>query len=199
MYKLPGLTYAYDALEPVISAEIMHLHHTKHHQAYVDKLNKALEGRPDSGDLESLLRNISDLPSEIQTTVRNQGGGHYNHSQFWKWLTPNMNQSPGEATLKLLEKQYGNFDAFVDKFTTEAIGLFGSGWVWLQPNGVIFTTHNQDNPIMEEQPAPILGLDVWEHAYYLDYKNQRDVYIQKWWQVVNWQEVEKQLQSAIIP
>ena len=199
MYKLPGLTYAYDALEPVISAEIMHLHHTKHHQAYVDKLNKALEGRPDSGDLESLLRNISDLPSEIQTTVRNQGGGHYNHSQFWKWLTPNMNQSPGEATLKLLEKQYGNFDAFVDKFTTEAIGLFGSGWVWLQPNGVILTTHNQDNPIMEGQPAPILGLDVWEHAYYLDYKNQRDVYIQKWWQVVNWQEVEKQLQSAIIP
>ena len=198
MYKLPDLTYTYDALEPVISAEIMQLHHTKHHQAYVDKLNKALEGQSDSNDLEYLLRNISSLPQNIQTAVRNQGGGHYNHSLFWKWLTPDMNQSPGPATLELLEKQHGSFEAFVDKFTIQAIGLFGSGWVWLQPDGVILTTHNQDNPIMEGKSTPILGLDVWEHAYYLDYKNQRDVYIQKWWQVVNWQEVEKQLQSAII-
>ena len=198
MYKLPELTYTYDAIEPVISAEIMQLHHTKHHQAYVDKLNKALEGQSDSSDLEYLLRNISSLPQNIQTAVRNQGGGHYNHSLFWKWLTPDMNQSPGTAALELLEKQYGSFEAFVDKFTIQAIGLFGSGWVWLQPDGVILTTHNQDNPIMEGKSTPILGLDVWEHAYYLDYKNQRDVYIQKWWQVVNWQEVEKQLQSAII-
>ena len=198
MYSLPTLPYAYDALEPVISAEIMQLHHAKHHQAYVDKLNLALTGHTVSDNLEHMLRHLDKLPEEIRILVRNQGGGHYNHSQFWQWLTPDKGQEPGEKTRVLLEGQYGDFEAFVDIFTEKAVTLFGSGWVWLQSNGEILTTQNQDNPIMNGEPAPILGLDVWEHAYYLDYKNRRADYIANWWQIINWSEVEKRLQSAII-
>lgn len=198
MFTLPKLPYAYAALEPVISEDIMRLHHGKHHQAYVDKLNQALEGRDVSDDLEYVLRHLDDLPDVIRTTVRNNGGGHYNHSQFWQWLAPAVEQQPGELTMALLKKHHGSFAQFVDKFTTSALGLFGSGWVWLQPDGVILTTQNQDNPIMNGEAAPILGLDVWEHAYYLDYKNSRADYVANWWQIVNWAEVEKRLQSAII-
>ena len=198
MFTLPKLPYAYTALKPVISEDIMRLHHGKHHQAYVDKLNQALEGRDVSDDLEYILRHLDDLPDVIRTTVRNNGGGHYNHSQFWQWLAPAVEQQPGELTMALLKKHHGSFAQFVDKFTTSALGLFGSGWVWLQPDGVISTTQNQDNPIMNGEVAPILGLDVWEHAYYLDYKNSRAEYVANWWQIVNWVEVEKRLQSAII-
>ena len=165
MFTLPKLPYAYTALKPVISEDIMRLHHDKHHQAYVDKLNQALEGRDVSDDLEYVLRHLDDLPDVIRTTVRNNGGGHYNHSQFWQWLAPAVEQQPGELTMALLKKHHGSFAQFVDKFTTSALGLFGSGWVWLQPDGVISTTQNQDNPIMNGEVAPILGLDVWEHAY----------------------------------
>ena len=191
MFTLPKLPYAYTALKPVISEDIMRLHHDKHHQAYVDKLNQALEGRDVSDDLEYVLRHLDDLPDVIRTTVRNNGGGHYNHSQFWQWLAPAVEQQPGELTMALLKKHHGSFAQFVDKFTTSALGLFGSGWVWLQPNLDIITTANQDSPIMDGQPAPILGLDVWEHAYYLDYENRRDAYVNKWWKVANWEEAEK--------
>ena len=198
MFNLPELPYAYAALEPFISEDIMRLHYDKHHQAYVDKLNQTLEGRDVPNDLEYILQHRDDLPDVIRTTVRNNGGGHYNHSQFWQWLAPATGQQPGELTMALLEKHYSGFEQFVDKFTTSALGLFGSGWVWLQPDGVILTTQNQDNPIMNGEAAPILGLDVWEHAYYLDYKNSRAEYVANWWQIVNWAEVEKRLQSAII-
>ena len=198
MFNLPELPYAYAALEPFISEDIMRLHYDKHHQAYVDKLNQTLEGRDVPNDLEYILQHRDDLPDVIRTTVRNNGGGHYNHSQFWQWLAPATGQQPGELTMALLEKHYSGFEQFVDKFTTSALGLFGSGWVWLQPDGVILTTQNQDNPIMNGEAAPILGLDVWEHAYYLDYKNSRADYVANWWQIVNWAEVEKRLQSAII-
>ena len=198
MYSLPKLPYEYDALEPVISEEIMRLHHSKHHQTYIDKLNQAMKDRDGAPDIEQVLRHIDDLPEDVRTVVRNQGGGHYNHSQFWQWITSEAGQNPGEKTRQLLESKYGGVEKFVDEFTTKATGLFGSGWVWLQPDGAILTTQNQDNPIMKGEPAPILGLDVWEHAYYLDYKNQRNIYIEKWWQIVNWSEVEKRLQSAII-
>ncbi len=198
MFTLPKLPYEYNALEPVVSEDIMRLHHDKHHQTYVDKLNQALEAEDGATDIEYLLQRLDSFPDVIRTTIRNNGGGHYNHSQFWQWLTPQGEQKPGEKTLQLLEEKYGSIEKFVDEFTTKALGLFGSGWVWLQPNGVILTTQNQDNPIMYGKPAPILGLDVWEHAYYLDYKNQRNAYIKNWWQIVNWSEVEKRLQSAII-
>ena len=198
MYSLPDLPYDYDALEPVISKEIMQLHHNKHHQAYVDKLNLALENQNVSDDLEYLLRRLDELPESIRTDMQNQGGGHYNHSLFWRWMTPDGEAKPEEKTKKLLEEKYGSFEKFVDEFTTKATGLFGSGWVWLQPDGSILTTSNQDSPIMQGEPAPILGLDVWEHAYYLDYKNQRDAYIKNWWKIVNWSEVENGLQSGII-
>ena len=198
MFNLPELPYAYAALEPFISEDIMRLHYDKHHQAYVDKLNQTLEGRDVPNDLEYILQHRDDLPDVIRTTVRNNGGGHYNHSQFWQWLAPATGQQPGELTMALLEKHYSGFEQFVDKFTTSALGLFGSGWVWLKPDGVILTTQNQDNPIMNGEAAPILGLDVWEHAYYLDYKNSRADYVANWWQIVNWAEVEKRLQSAII-
>ena len=198
MYSLPDLPYDYDALEPVISKEIMQLHHNKHHQAYVDKLNLALENQNVSDDLEYLLRRLDELPESIRTDVQNQGGGHYNHSLFWQWMIPDGKAKPEEKTKRLLEEKYDSFEKFVDEFTTKATGLFGSGWVWLQPDGSILTTSNQDSPIMQGEPAPILGLDVWEHAYYLDYKNQRDVYIKNWWKIVNWSEVENGLQSGII-
>ena len=190
MYKLPQLDYDYQALEPAISAEIMQLHHQKHHQTYVDKLNAALEG-VDLGDrsLVDLLSNLDQLPESIRTTVRDNGGGHFNHSQFWQWMSPNGGGQPSGELLSRIEAKYGSFQAFVDQFSEAATSLFGSGWVWLQPDMEIITTPNQDNPIMNGQAAPILGLDVWEHAYYLDYKNVRPDYITAWWDVVDWQRV----------
>lgn len=193
MFSVPALEYDYDALEGAISAEIMELHHNKHHQTYVDKLNQALEAYPDlqSKTIEELLRDLESLPSDIRTAVRNNGGGHYNHSLFWRWMSPNGGGQPEGDLLQAITERYGSFDAFIEAFTEKATSLFGSGWVWLQPNLDIITTANQDSPLSKGLPKAILGLDVWEHAYYLDYKNHRDDYIRAWWGVVNWPVVQE--------
>lgn len=188
MFTVPALQYDYDALEGVVSAEIMELHHDKHHQAYVDKLNAAIEKYPElqGKSVETLLRDLDQLPDDIRTAVRNNGGGHYNHCLFWLWMSPSGGGQPEGALLEAIIGKYGSFEAFVEEFTTKATGLFGSGWVWLQPNMDIITTPNQDSLLSGGGDEPVLGLDVWEHAYYLDYKNHRDEYIKSWWKVVNW-------------
>lgn len=188
MFTLPDLPYTYDALGTYISKDIMELHHSKHHQTYVDKLNAALEQAPElqNQELTTLLQQVDTLPENVKTAVRNHGGGHFNHTLFWQFMTPN---GSGEPTGKLaddLKEKYGSFQNFVDEFTAKALGVFGSGWVWLQPDLSIITTPNQDSPIMFGQPEPILGLDVWEHAYYLDYTYKRADYVSAWWHVVNW-------------
>ena len=188
MYNLPNLSYGYDALGKYISADIMQLHHDKHHQSYVDKLNAALDQAPDlkRQSLDQLLKDVDTLPAEVKTAIRNHGGGHYNHSLFWDWMSPDGGGEPTGALHDALVEKYGSFQQFVDEFTTKSLAVFGSGWCWLQPNLDIITTPNQDTPLMLGQEAPILGLDVWEHAYYLDYKNKRDDYVNAWWNVVNW-------------
>ena len=195
-YIVPELSYAYDALEPSISQEVMRLHHTKHHQAYVDKLNAALEGVQAPDSLEDVLRNLDSLPESIRTAVRNNGGGHYNHSLFWQVMSPNGGGTPQGELAAALEARYGSFQNFVDEFSDQATNLFGSGWVWLQPDLSIESCPNQDNPLMRGDSVPILGLDVWEHAYYLDYKNVRAEYIASWWNVVDWQEVARRYDAA---
>jgi Fe-Mn family superoxide dismutase len=192
MFTLPKLPYEYDALEPTISRGIMELHHSKHHQAYVDKLNAAVQQAPEleGKSLEELLSNLDSVPESVRTAVRNNGGGHYNHSLFWQWMSPDGGSQPSGELAEAISSKYGSFEKFVDEFTIKAAGVFGSGWVWLMPNMDIITTANQDTPIMDGRPAPLLGLDVWEHAYYLDYKNVRPEYIKAWWNVVNWQFVE---------
>jgi Fe-Mn family superoxide dismutase len=197
MYTLPDLPYGYDQLGKYISSDIMKLHHDKHHQAYVDKLNKAIDEAPALRErpLESLLADLSNLPDAVQTAVRNHGGGHYNHSLFWRWMSPDGGGEPqGEVATAITEK-YGSFQQFVDEFTAKSLAVFGSGWAWLQPNMDIITTPNQDTPIMQGLEAPLLGLDVWEHAYYLDYKNKRDDYVKAWWNVVNWDFVEERYKA----
>jgi len=192
MYTLPKLEYTYDALGEYISKDIMELHHSKHHQAYIDKLNAALEDAPALKErpLESLLIDLDNLPEAVRTTIRNNGGGHLNHTLFWEWMSPDGGGEPtGELATQIVAK-YGDFQGFVDEFTKQALGVFGSGWVWMQPDLEIITTPNQDSPIMQGKQPPILGLDVWEHAYYLDYKNKRPDYVAAWWNVVNWQLVE---------
>jgi Fe-Mn family superoxide dismutase len=193
MYTVPKLPYDYDALGKYISGTIMQLHHDKHHQAYVDKLNAAIDAAPALRErkLDSLLADISSLPESVQVAIRNHGGGHYNHSLFWQWMSPDGGGEPsGELAQKITER-YGDFQGFVDEFSAKSLGVFGSGWAWLQPNMEIITTANQDTPIMQGLDAPLLGLDVWEHAYYLDYKNKRDDYIKAWWHVVNWDVVQQ--------
>ena len=192
MFSVPVLQYDYDALEGVISAEIMELHHDKHHQAYVDKLNAAIEKHPalQGKSVEALLSELDALPEDIRTTVRNNGGGHYNHCLFWLWLSPNGGGQPEGPLLEAIRGRYGSFEAFVEEFDAKAVGLFGSGWVWLQPNMDIVTTANQDSLLSKGEAEPVLGLDVWEHAYYLDYKNHRDEYVKSWWKVVNWKTAE---------
>lgn len=197
-YQLPELPYAYDALGQYISGDIMQIHHAKHHQTYVDKLNKALEDAPDelAGlPLVELLSRIDGLPDHIQTAIRNNGGGHYNHSLFWQWMSPQGGGEPTGDLANHIEQHYGNFQKFVDEFTTKSLGVFGSGWCWLMPGGEIITTPNQDTPIMAGRGEPLLGLDVWEHAYYLDYKNKRDDYIAAWWNVVNWDVVSERYKN----
>lgn len=199
-FELPELPYAYDALEPHIDKETMNIHHTKHHNTYVTKLNAALEGHADLQDksLNDLISDLNSLPESIQTAVRNNGGGHANHSLFWTLLSPNGGGEPtGEVATKINET-FGSFDAFKEKFTAAATGRFGSGWAWLIVNNgnlEITSTPNQDSPVMEGK-TPILGLDVWEHAYYLKYQNKRPDYISAFWNVVNWDEVEKLYQAA---
>ncbi|MDQ0158635.1 superoxide dismutase [Alkalibacillus sp. S2W] len=199
-FELPELPYAYDALEPHIDKETMNIHHTKHHNTYVTKLNAALEGHSDLQDksLEELLQNLDSLPSDIQTAVRNNGGGHANHALFWTVLSPNGGGQPtGELADKINEK-FGSFEDFKDQFKAAATGRFGSGWAWLVvKNGdlEITSTPNQDTPVMEGV-TPILGIDVWEHAYYLKYQNRRPDYIDAFWNVVNWDEVSKRYNDA---
>ncbi|WP_027963444.1 superoxide dismutase [Halalkalibacillus halophilus] len=199
-FELPELPYAYDALEPHIDKETMNIHHTKHHNTYVTKLNAALEGHSDLQDksLEELLTGLDSLPSDIQTAVRNNGGGHANHTLFWTVLSPNGGGNPtGELADKINEK-FGSFDQFKEEFTTAATGRFGSGWAWLvvkNGNLEITSTPNQDTPVMDGV-TPVLGLDVWEHAYYLKYQNRRPDYIKEFWNVVNWDEVAKRYEEA---
>lgn len=198
MFKLPELSYGYDDLDRAISGDIMRLHHQKHHQGYVDKLNSAVEGLGRDDNLEAILRGLAELPEDRRGVVRNQGGGHFNHSLFWQWMSPDGGGQPAGQLGDALNNKYGSFQGFVDTFSDNAKGLFGSGWVWLMPNLEIMTSPNQDNPIMDGHQVPILGLDVWEHAYYLDYKNARSDYIANWWSVVNWRDVEKRYVSDII-
>lgn len=197
MYKLPNLPYDYDALGDYISKDIMLLHHSKHHQTYIDKLNTALKESDVDPDMriEDLLANLDSLPENIQTAVRNNGGGHYNHSLFWQWMSPQGGSEPSGKLSEMINEQYGSYQKFVDEFTSKALGLFGSGWVWLQPDMNIITTPNQDTPVGMGMDEPLLGLDVWEHAYYLDYKNKRDDYVKSWWNVVNWDFVQTRLSS----
>lgn len=196
-FTLPDLPYEYDALGSHISEDIMRLHHRKHHQTYVDKLNEAIDTSPTLAhqSLVSLLRGIDTLPSEVQTAVRNNGGGHYNHSLFWQVMSPKGEGQPYGALAAEIDRVHGSFQQFVDTFNEKATGVFGSGWVWLQPDMTIVTTANQDNPMMEGNDEPLLGLDVWEHAYYLDYQNRRPDYIEAWWEVVNWEFVASRFQS----
>lgn len=197
MYTLPKLPYAYDALAPTISEEIMTLHHTKHHQAYVDKLNGALEQEPalKERELTELLADIDGLPESVRKIVRNNGGGHYNHSLFWELMSPTGGGVPiGDVAAQIAQK-WGGFDAFVEEFNAAATGLFGSGWVWLTREFDILPLPNQDTPMALGKGEPLMGLDVWEHAYYLDYKNRRDEYIKNWWNVVDWTFIENRYQG----
>jgi Fe-Mn family superoxide dismutase len=190
MYKLPSLDYGYDAFGKYISKDIMELHHDKHHQTYVDKLNAALEQAPElqQKPLIALLANLDSVPESVRPAVRNHGGGHYNHTLFWKFMSPDGGGEPTGELADALKGKYGSFQSFMDEFEAKALGVFGSGWAWLQPDFSIVTTPNQDSPI-NNGVAPLLGLDVWEHAYYLDYTYKRADYIKAWWNVVNWQYV----------
>lgn len=192
MFTLPQLDYEYDALGPNISQDIMQLHHQKHHQTYVDKLNAAVESQPELAGktVVELISALDAVPESVRTAVRNHGGGHYNHSLFWKVMSPNGGGEPSGQLGTAIVQKYGSFQAFVDEFTAKALGVFGSGWAWLMPDLSIVTTPNQDSPLMNGGPEPLLGLDVWEHAYYLDYKNKRDEYVNAWWDVVNWEFVQ---------
>lgn len=191
MHKLPNLTYGYESLGQYMSSDTLRFHHDKHHQAYVDKLNIALEPYPElqKKSLEELLSASNLLPETARKAIINNGGGHYNHSLFWLSMSPNGGGEPNGEVAKLIVEKYGNFQKFMDEFTQKAMTVFGSGWVWLQPNGDIITTANQDTPIGQGLDAPILCLDVWEHAYYIDYKNKRDDYIKSWWNIVDWASV----------
>ncbi|EOD6241786.1 superoxide dismutase [Enterococcus hirae] len=199
-YTLPDLPYAFDALEPYIDEETMHLHHDKHHNTYVTNLNAAIEKHPELGEktIEELLSDIDAVPTDIKTAVRNNGGGHANHSFFWKIMAPNAGGEPTGAIKEAIDEAFGDFATFKEEFKKAAAGRFGSGWAWLvMENGklAITSTANQDSPLMEGK-TPILGLDVWEHAYYLKYKNVRPDYIEAFWNVVNWEEVNNRLSSA---
>ena len=195
-FELPKLQYAYDALEPHIDAMTMEIHHSKHHAAYINNLNKALEPYIDlqTKELEELVKELTSLPESIRTAVQNNGGGHYNHTFFWKLLTPNSSKSPEGPLADTLKKEFGNFENFKMEFNKAAMGRFGSGWAWLimdsNKNLSVVSTPNQDNPLMGGF-VPVLGLDVWEHAYYLKYQNKRPDYVTAWWSLVNWVEVEK--------
>nr|CAA05291.1 manganese superoxide dismutase [Bacillus licheniformis] len=192
-YKLPELPYAYDALEPHIDKETMNIHHTKHHNTYVTKLNEAVAGKQDleSKSVEELVANLDAVPENIRTAVRNNGGGHANHSLFWKLLSPNGGGAPTGELAEAINSKFGSFDQFKEDFAAAAAARFGSGWAWLVVNNgelEITSTPNQDSPLSEGK-TPILGLDVWEHAYYLNYQNRRPDYIKAFWNVVNWDEV----------
>ncbi len=201
-YSLSSLPYSYGALEPYIDTLTMEIHHTKHHQGYVTNLNKALENHPSlqKKSLEELLQNVEALPEKIQIAVRNHGGGHYNHSLFWKVMTPKSIQKPKGLVEEQIVKKFDTFNAFKDKFSTTAKTVFGSGWTWLcldkNSDLIITSTPNQDSPVMQGL-QPILGLDIWEHAYYLNYQNRRPDYIEAWWHVINWEQVEENYRKLL--
>ncbi|MDU0154332.1 superoxide dismutase SodA [Bacillus cabrialesii] len=199
-YELPELPYAYDALEPHIDKETMTIHHTKHHNTYVANLNKAVEGNTALANksVEELVADLNSVPENIRTAVRNNGGGHANHKLFWTLLSPNGGGEPTGALAEEINSVFGSFDKFKEQFAAAAAGRFGSGWAWLVVNNgklEITSTPNQDSPLSEGK-TPILGLDVWEHAYYLNYQNRRPDYISAFWNVVNWDEVARLYSEA---
>jgi Fe-Mn family superoxide dismutase len=198
-FTLPALPYDFAALEPHIDAKTMEIHHGKHHQTYVNNLNAAIEKAPElaSKSLDDLMRNVSSLPETVRAQIRNNGGGHWNHSMFWQIMAPKAGGEPGGALGAAIKSAFGDYAKFREQFSAAGVGRFGSGWAWLTNSGgklAITSTPNQDNPLMEGQKA-IMGLDVWEHAYYLKYQNRRPDYINAWWNVVNWKEIEKRYQG----
>ena len=200
-HTLPPLPYPNNALEPHIDAQTMEIHHDKHHGAYVTNLNAALDKAPELKDkpLDELLKNLSAVPEAIRPAVRNNGGGHWNHSQFWKTMAPNAGGAPTGKLADAINSAFGDFEKFKEQFQAAGVARFGSGWVWLVKEGsklAITSTPNQDNPIMDGKPAPILGNDVWEHAYYLKYQNRRPEYLGAWWDVVNWDAVAERFAAA---
>ena len=200
-HVLPDLPYAHDALEPHVDARTMEIHHGKHHQGYVNKLNAALEGHEDLAgqSVEELLRNFDSVPDDISGAVRNNGGGHANHSLFWTVMSPNGGGAPTGALAAAIDSAFGSFDDFKSQFSAAAGTRFGSGWAWLTVDGSgslhVFSTANQDSPLMTGQ-TPILGLDVWEHAYYLNYQNRRPDYVAAFFNVINWDQVAANFDSA---
>jgi Fe-Mn family superoxide dismutase len=200
-YELPALPYSTDALEPHIDARTMEIHHGRHHKTYVDKLNAALEGHAElaSQSIEALIANIEKVPENIRGAVRNNGGGHVNHSLFWQIMSPDGGGEPTGELAGAINDTFGSFEKFQEEFSNAAINRFGSGWAWLvvkkDGNLAVINTLNQDSPLMDGH-TPVLGLDVWEHAYYLKYQNKRPDYIQAWWNVVNWDEVNKRYPAA---
>ncbi|HKC80011.1 MAG TPA: superoxide dismutase [Gemmatimonadaceae bacterium] len=198
-FTLPALPYDFAALEPHIDAKTMEIHHGKHHQTYVNNLNAAIEKAPElaSKSLDDLMRGVNSLPEAVRTPIRNNGGGHWNHSMFWQIMAPKAGGEPGGGLGAAIKSAFGDFAKFREQFSAAGVGRFGSGWAWLINSGgklSIISTPNQDNPLMEGQKA-IMGLDVWEHAYYLKYQNRRPDYINAWWNVVNWKEVEKRFSA----
>jgi Fe-Mn family superoxide dismutase len=200
-FTVPALPYAFDALEPYIDKQTMEIHHDKHHGAYVTNLNKALESAPDlqNKTIEELLaNNCVIVPDNIKTAVRNNGGGHINHSMFWQIMAPKAGGTPSGNVAQAINSTFGSFDQFKEKMNAAGAGRFGSGWAWLVKAGGkvdIISTPNQDSPVMEGK-FPVMGIDVWEHAYYLKYQNRRPEYLAAWWNVVNWPEIEKRFNSA---
>jgi Fe-Mn family superoxide dismutase len=199
-FEVPALPYPYEALEPHIDTETMHLHHDKHHQAYVTNLNNALQSHPElqSKSAEELVRDLNSVPEDIRTAVRNNGGGHVNHTMFWRIMGPNGGGEPTGPIADAINQTFGGFDAFKQQFNDAGVKRFGSGWVWLCSDGGslhIESSANQDNP-MSDGHTPIFGNDVWEHAYYLKYQNRRPEYLAAWWNVVNWDEINQRYQQA---
>ncbi len=194
-FELPPLPYAYDALEPYIDTQTMQLHHDKHHAAYVKNLNTALEKHPELSkwSIQDLMTKIAQVPEDIRTAVRNNGGGHINHSMFWQIMAPNAGGEPSGSLANDIQRTFGSFSGFQEQLNKAAMGRFGSGWAWLVLDAgklAIISTANQDSPLMENR-LPVMGVDVWEHAYYLKYQNRRDSYLTAWWEIVNWPEVQK--------
>jgi Fe-Mn family superoxide dismutase len=199
-HSLPPLPYPSDALEPDIDKQTMEIHHGKHHAAYVNNLNAALEKHPDlqSKSVEDLIRNLAAVPEDVRTAVRNNGGGHANHTMFWQIMGPNAGGQPTGAIADALKSSFGSFDAFKEQFAKAGVGRFGSGWAWVIDSGgklTIESTPNQDSPLMDGK-KPVFGIDVWEHAYYLKYQNRRPDYIAAWWNVDNWTEINKRLSQG---
>jgi Fe-Mn family superoxide dismutase len=198
-YEVPPLPYDYTALEPTIDEQTMHLHHDKHHQAYVTNANKALEGTEWANKpVEEVLQNLDSIPDDKRGAVRNNAGGHYNHSLFWEWMSPAGGGEPDGELRAGIESAFGSFDEFKNKLKAAGVGQFGSGWAWLVHDGsglAIVSTPNQDSPISDGK-TPLLGVDVWEHAYYLKYQNRRPDYIDAWWDVVNWAKVAEAFAAA---